>query len=282
MPASDTANCTLSTCPIDSAFVDYQPSIPANALFIGVFSLLLLLQLGLGLWYRTWSFVIAMSCGLILEVLGYIGRLILHHNPFNFSGFLMYLIPLTIGPAFFSAAIYLCLAKIVKIYGEGISRIRPRMYTLIFISCDLLSLILQAAGGAITSTADTQSLTNTGINIMIAGLAFQVFSLALFICLSAEFLMRVRRHPKEKNPTTGALRESMKWKWFLFALTAATVTIFVRSIFRVAELQGGFDSSLANDQTALMVLESTMIAIACICLTGGHPAVIMNRNWNSI
>lgn len=89
------------------------------------------------------------------------------------------------------------------------------MYTIIFISCDVLSLILQAAGGAITSIADTKNLSDIGVNIMIAGLAFQVFSLALFITLVAEFLLRVRMHPKEKNPTTGALRESLKWKWFL-------------------------------------------------------------------
>lgn len=57
------------------------------------------------------------------------------------------------------------------------------------------------------------------------------------------------------------------------------MTIFVRSVFRVAELQGGFDSDLANDEIILMVLESAMIAIACICLTGAHPGVIMGDQW---
>lgn len=90
MSADDTSNCTLSTCPIDWAYVEYQPSIPANAIFIGVFGLILLLQVIIGVWYRTWSFLIAMSCGLILELIGYAGRLILESNPFNFSGFLMY------------------------------------------------------------------------------------------------------------------------------------------------------------------------------------------------
>lgn len=129
-----------------------------------------------------------------------------------------YLIPLTIGPAFFSASIYVCLARIVKVHGEDISRIRPNTYTIIFVSCDILSLILQAAGGALTSIADTQSLSDTGVNIMIAGLAFQVFSLALFMALSLEFAFRVRRHPEHKNESTIALRNSPKWKGFLVGM----------------------------------------------------------------
>lgn len=47
-----------------------------------------------------------MVLGLILEVTGYIGRLELHFNPFKKSGFLVYLVPLTMGPAFLSAAVY--------------------------------------------------------------------------------------------------------------------------------------------------------------------------------
>lgn len=123
---------------------------------------------------------------------------------------------MTIGPAFFSASIYVCLARIVKVHGESISRIRPNTYTIIFVSCDVLSLILQAAGGALTSIADTKSLSDTGVNIMIAGLAFQVFSLALFMSLSLEYAFRVHRHPSEKNESTSELRNSLKWKWFLF------------------------------------------------------------------
>lgn len=68
----------------------------------------------------------------------------------------------------------------------------------------------------------------------------------------------------------------------LSGLALATITIFIRSVFRVAELQGGFSSALANNETDLMVLESTMISIACICLTVAHPAIIVGRTWGSL
>jgi hypothetical protein len=67
----------------------------------------------------------------------------------------------------------------------------------------------------------------------------------------------------------------------LSGLTTAVLTILIRSSFRVAELQGGFDSKLANDEIALMILEGAMVSIACICLTGLHPALLVGKNWRT-
>ncbi|KAJ5263775.1 RTA1 domain protein [Penicillium angulare] len=269
---------------MSDAYIDYLPNLSANAFFAALFGLIFMLQLGLGVWYRTWPHMIAMLPGLLLEILGYVGRVLLHNNPFDFNNFLLYLICLTLGPAFFSAAIYICLGKIVIIYGENISRFRPRTYTTIFVSCDLLSLILQAVGGALASQGqdgDT-STSDTGVNIMIAGLAFQVFSLLIFMVLASEFALRVRNSPKSENDDFTSLRQSSKWKMFIFCLALATITIFIRSVFRVAELQGGFSSPLANNEVDLMVLEATMVSIACIAFTVAHPAIIAGRTWSSL
>lgn len=122
------------------------------------------------------------------------------------------------------------------------------MYTIIFISCDILSLILQAAAGAITSIADANSLRDTGVNnVMIAGLAFQVFSLALFIDLNSEFLLRVRRQPKQRTLRLVLCVEALNGNgscvvgWsspvylpisdILAALMTATMTVFIWATF---------------------------------------------------
>ena len=58
------------------------------------------------------------------------------------------------------------------------------------------------------------------------------------------------------------------------------MTIFIRSCFRVAELKGGFDSGLANNQSLFIGLESTMVTIACIALTVFHPGpVLKSSGW---
>jgi hypothetical protein len=76
--------CTLATCPLDLSYWAYIPSLPANALFLAIFALSLALFLVQAVLSRRFlGFTIAMVSGCILEVLGYIGRLMSRHNPFN-------------------------------------------------------------------------------------------------------------------------------------------------------------------------------------------------------
>lgn len=59
----------------------------------------------------------------------------------------------------------------------SLSRFPARYYTYIFITCDLISLVLQAAGGGTAATADgNMSQLDVGDHMMMAGLAFQVFT----------------------------------------------------------------------------------------------------------
>ncbi|RAL17635.1 RTA1 domain-containing protein [Aspergillus homomorphus CBS 101889] len=252
--------CTLEICPITEAYVYHIPSLAGNTFYLTLFAMLLAAQLVLTVRYRTWGYLAGLFGGLVLEIIKYIRHIQLHSNPFRFNPYLEYLICLTIGPAFLSAFIYIYLGRIVIVYGEGISYLRSKTDTIVFIACDLVSLILQAAGGAITSD---------GINIMIAGLASQVASLILFMALCLNYAWRVYKSPHALNPETRMrdLRHTLRWKAFLAGLALATVTIFVRSVFRVAELKGGFHSSLANNQVLFLTLEGAMVAIAVIALT---------------
>jgi hypothetical protein len=83
--------CDLqTTCNLQFASVEYFPSLSGNVIYGGIFVLLALIQLVQGIRYRTWSFLFLMLLGLILEVLGYVGRLGLHYNPFLKNPFLLY------------------------------------------------------------------------------------------------------------------------------------------------------------------------------------------------
>lgn len=52
-----------------------------------------------------------MMLGCIFEIIGYIGRIILYNNPFNFGGFMIQIVFITSGPVFYTAAIYVTLSK---------------------------------------------------------------------------------------------------------------------------------------------------------------------------
>ena len=158
-----------------------------------------------------------MFFGLGLEAAGYAGRVMAHSNPFEFNAFLIYIVCLTIAPAFITAAIYLCLARIMVVYGESNARFKPRTYSLVFMFSDFVALVLQGAGGGIAATAagDDENQAQMGINIMIAGLAWQVASLILYMAACADFAMRVRAGKGVANPAFLDLRASRKWTLFL-------------------------------------------------------------------
>lgn len=145
--------CTLSTCAVeDWGYIRYRPSIPGNALFLAIMAILAIGQLVLGIMHKTKSFAVTMCLGLVTEAAGYVARVLINGNPFSRDYFLWYLITLTIGPVFIAAAIYLTLGRIVVVYGEGISRIKPRTYTTFFLGCDIVSLCVQAVGGGIAAS----------------------------------------------------------------------------------------------------------------------------------
>lgn len=210
--------CTVDICPLSYGFIQHSPNLAGIALYIALFSLFLVLHLGFGVIRRTYYFSIALVLGLILEVLGYAGRLMMRSNPFNFSAFLLYLIPLTIGPAFMCAGIYVCLGRIVVVYGTELSRLRPSTYTFIFVSSDVLSLVLQAAGGGVTSIApdDNPALRQAGINIMLAGLSLQVASLVAFLVLCTEFAIRALKQRNQWNVSHRDIWGSRRFTNFLF------------------------------------------------------------------
>lgn len=69
------------------------------------------------------------------------------------------------------------------------------------------------------------------------------------------------------------------------ALTLATTTILIRTIYRVlygsyayGPVTRKYPSSLPRDNT-FMVLEGAMMAIACLALTVGHPGLGLASVW---
>jgi len=66
----------------------------------------------------------------------------------------------------------------------------------------------------------------------------------------------------------------------IIALWAAAILIFIRSVYRVAELSGGFESAIANDEPAFMVFEGPMIILAVVVLTAFHPGFAFDRRWH--
>lgn len=302
--------CTPETCCLKQGQLEYIPSLAGNAIYAAFFAIIILPNLWLGIRSKTWSFMTWLVLGLIGELVGYIGRIQLYNNIFDFNAFLTYLIPLTIAPAFITASIYLCLARIIYIVDPSLqyTRLKPMTYTKIFVTIDIICLVLQGAGGGLAATAKTHSAGQTGVNVMIAGLAFQVISLVLFSIICLDFAWRLRNgttasqawgsrksaiayekssaaatstgvEPSNTLLNLDSIRRTKMFQGFCWSIGIATTLIFVRSSYRLAELKDGFGSALFNDQTLFMIFEGPMIIIACAMLTVFHPSLSMRGFW---
>ena len=114
---------------------------------------------------------------------------------------------------------------------------------------------------------------------MIAGLLLQAISLGAFVLFFADFSWRCHKGKVDMDSDKHHIRQSTFFKLFRVSLFLAAIFILIRSIFRVAELWGGFDGSLWNDETDFLVLDGAMMAAAVLCLTAFHPGPAFRDQW---
>lgn len=223
-------------CPMEWATIKYRPSMAGNVIYLLLFIALLGGQLFFGIRKKTWTYLGTISAGILGEMAGYIARLMLNHNPWSMDLFLASvslrderksaltsssnIVALTISPALLTAGIYLCLSRVIAVIGASNSRLKPKMYTYVFIGADLLALVLQAIGGAIASTARDGDESQQGVNIMIAGLISQVVSMILFFIVWGDFVLRTQRAKKygtlhrSQPPLYAHMRSTKAFKLF--------------------------------------------------------------------
>jgi len=241
-----------------------------------------------------WLLPTTAMCG-VGEVLGWSGRLWSSRNSLNRSAFLMQIATTIIAPVFLTAAMYTILGLIIEIIGRKYSRIAPKTYLKIFVSLDVLALIIQAAGGAVASIATTDSATNTGGHVMLAGIFLQMFTMIGYTALAVEFLLRfyfqrpfVRGASEEVEG--GAAPKSEKFNlrqlkggaWLsprlslmVLGLALSTLFVFLRTGYRTVELIGGWKGHIVRTQVFFDVLDASPIILALYTLNFLSPAFLL-------
>lgn len=133
------------------------------------------------------------------------------------------------------------------------AQFKPALYYQIFIPADVLCLILQAVGGALSTQSNGSS--QAGVDAALAGLSLQVVVIFVFMALSVQYAFRYRRDVKTGKVSGAGL--DAKFKLFVAFLSLATVTIFIRCAFRIYELSEGYTGAAFHDEGMFIGLEST-------------------------
>lgn len=196
-----------------------------------------------------------------MEVVGYIFRLLSsQQDPYSIPWFVVQYFFIVVAPVFFSAAIYTLVSVMINIYGREYAPMPPKLVLAIFITCDVVATIVQITGAALVGTAYSGGGNPTTFNrILLAGLAFQVFSFAVFLVVLAWTLIKSRR-------STATINKS-----FIAALVVATLAVYLRTCFRLAETAEGLMETLSTHEVFSGCLEFAPIVVAVFVFTYWHP-----------
>lgn len=143
----------------------------------------------------------------------------------------------------------------VRAVGPQFSPIKPILYPYIFIACDILSLVLQAIGGGVASSASTTKTTDMGGHIMLAGIVFQVATFTILYALVAVYLVKLQRNKATLTSEASALIGSRDFKIFAVGMLVASLFIFIRCVYRIAELAGGWANEIMRDEVEYIILD---------------------------
>ncbi|KAK7028858.1 envelope glycoprotein [Paramarasmius palmivorus] len=162
----------------------------------------------------------------------------------------------------------------------------------IFLTCDILSLVLQGLGGGIASSANDRAGSLLGSNIMIGGIALQVGMMTTFCILVAEFVYRLVNDKPLRKPTTleptlqlstssestiydpRALFDKRR-KILLSALLFTTLLLFIRAIYRLIELGSGWDSDVMTTEWLFNVFDAALVTVAFYVWNVAHPGRLL-------
>ncbi|KAI9700924.1 MAG: hypothetical protein M1820_006685 [Bogoriella megaspora] len=249
----------------------YVPNIVLCILAIALFTLAAIVHLISAIHYRTWSFLpLTFAC--VMEVVGYIARTFSSKkDPYNINYFIIAYFFIVTAPVFVTASIYVCLNKIIawaafEGYEVDARRwIKPKLILWGFLSFDIGTTILQIAGASLIGVRTSNHEDSTGANnILLAGLIVQ--SIAFFTFLSVFFIL-----------TASLMRDSRFGvglrgkKPFMLALGSASLLVFLRLLFRVAETADGVYGSLSSNEAYFGPLEFAPMVLAVLLLALWHP-----------
>jgi len=124
---------------------------------------------------------------------------------------------------------------------------------------------------------------STGNDIMMVGLVTQVITLFIFGLMSADVFLRIRSHRGEEfTPSALEMRSSIKFKGLLIALAVSYTTIFIRCIYRIAEMAGGWSNPIMQSQIPFIIFDGVMCVVAVLALNVWHPGFLFAQSYATV
>ncbi|KAJ6525956.1 RTA1 like protein-domain-containing protein [Mycena capillaripes] len=255
----------------------YVPSEAVAVLFLALYGISTVLHIGQATYFRLWWLLpTAALCG-IGELIGWGARLWSSISPTASTPFTIQISSTIIAPTPLLAASFMIFSRVVQQLGAQYSWLTPKWYTIIFLPCDIIALVVQGVGGGMASSANDLAGANRGARVMLGGIGFQFAVIIVFSALALDFTQRYLRD-KPARPNTDPNPRALltpRFKIMLAALAFSTTTLFIRSVYRIIELTGGWEGRIIHTEVYFNVLDGGMVVLAIFTLNFAHPGLLL-------
>ncbi|KAI1454697.1 RTA1 like protein-domain-containing protein [Annulohypoxylon moriforme] len=178
-----------------------------------------------------------------------------------------------LAPLWINASVYMTFARMSWFFlpDQRIGGIKPVSIAKYFVWADVLTFLIQAAGGVMTSPGASSNIINIGLDIYLAGMGLQQFFIILFLGLMVTFHRRAAATPPEGVSDTDVKKPG--WKPLLIALYVVLVLITTRNMYRIAEFAGGITPSnpVPFHEVYSYALDCFPMMLALLVLLIWHP-----------
>ncbi|KAL2825125.1 RTA1 like protein-domain-containing protein [Aspergillus pseudoustus] len=266
--------------PDDWSLYFYNPSLAAAVVFAAAYLIPFFYHLYISyVAYRNdkyfrFSYSVPLLIAAVAEVNGYGQRAGSTQDHQDISLFSTSQTMIVLAPVFVCASLYILLSRIIRAaQPEGINEkelrvlngwIKVTWLPKIFVTLDILSMLTQGGGSGIAASGEWEgTLLDTGIGVLIGGLALQLATFAVFLIVVIKFhIASIRRGPKLEHEMLMVIR----------GIYIAGFFIMIRSIFRLIEFAWGTESYIMTHEWPIYVLEAVPMLIAFMVLGWYHPS----------
>ncbi|SPN99536.1 uncharacterized protein DNG_02388 [Cephalotrichum gorgonifer] len=272
-----TGDCTTTIgCPFPGGFLPYAPSLAANAFLVSAFAVVIPAALYLGYRSPALGFTVNLVTALLLEVLGFVGRLLLNRERDSRSYFALYLLGTALGTTAFVSAVFTVLPHILGVYG-GKGALRAARINLVLLGLLVVIVVLEVVGVA-SAVFGLKGVVST--RVLVAALVIQILALALFVGIKGWFALGRRGLDTQFDPQHAHVYRSDKFRRFLFIIYLSVVLLLTTTIYRIVEITPSLSTEAARNEAAATILHGALPLLISILLTAFHPGHAFGSAWS--
>lgn len=174
-------------------------------------------------------------------------------------------------PVFFAAIHFAILGKVMILFGRKYTFVPPKLIIPVFVTLDVVSLVVQGAGSGIAAVNEIDiEDPSGGSHIVVGGLAVQLLGYVCFDIIAIAFAFKAWGGKPGMSPPADLWTPTMRRG--LIAAFVSALLVLLRSCFRIGEMSIGWIGHVAATEWYFYVFDATPVTLAVILLAVWHPS----------